>query len=153
MHHENHQTSSPKNIKYSLPKLALGVVLISIATWFVFSLMVTRKFEIISTQLVLKSEICQLMTSENIHIKYILGPSAICSITILFRANKIGNGGVMYLAGRQSQIADNQVVSSEIDDIQSLTQAQIEALITLLLSNSIVFGATALLIFQIKKDS
>lgn len=142
MHNENHSTdTTKKGVIYTLSRYAIGLVLISVMTWFVIATMVARKFEIISTQLILKSESCTLMNHEKIHTTNISDQDYICSINIPFLANKIGNGGIIFIADRQIKIADNQIVASEISDIQSWTDEQIKAVMLIMVSTAFLLAS------------
>jgi hypothetical protein len=153
MQHDNQATTTPKNRKkYSLPLLSFGVVFFAIIIWFVLVMMVMRKFEIASTHLVLKNEACQLLQAENLKPNYLSGEAALCSLTLPFRANKLGTGGVIFLNDRQINLSEHQIITREIADVPSYTQVQLETLFALLLSTGVMLGAVGWFVLKIRKE-
>jgi hypothetical protein len=113
-------------------------------------MMVSRKFEITQTRLILQSNACILLSHEKIKTSYLSTHDNFCSVTIPFRANKFSNGGMIDIGDREILISDNQVISAEVTDPQDWTHEQVKSLILVMLGLvfTTVFGAT--LFFTLK---
>ena len=152
MHRQTiNQDPQTSTSNYLFPTIAFSLALIAILTWLVLSIMVSRKFEIAQTELTLKAEACSLLNHEKMQTNRPSTDDSYCSVTIPFRANKFGNGGMIYLNDREILISDNQVISSEIIDPHAWTNEQIKSILIVMFSLAFTTAFVATLFFKLKE--
>lgn len=123
-----------------LLQILVAFILVSVTTWVVISTMVTRNSEIRTSVLTLKREACAYLRNEGIHAQPISESESLCALSASFSANHIGNGGVIYLADRQIEIADNQLVAVEAKPDQSHQQSQVSDLALIIACTGLLLG-------------
>lgn len=121
-------------------KFAIAIATLSITAPVVFSIMLDNKTDAMLTTLTLKREICELMQQQRIAVKRSLATDSICALSVEYRANNSGNGGVMYVEDRKIHIADNQVVATELVDVKSEIESRVDVMSILLLCLCFLMG-------------
>lgn len=137
------QTKASLTYKKKLPsllKFAIAIATLAITAPVVYSIWFNHTIDISLSTLTLKKESCDLLQQERIAVKRNSAADSICSVSAEFRANDSGNGGVIYMGERKIHIADNQVVATELTDVNAEIDTRIHTLVLLLLCLGFMLG-------------
>ena len=121
-------------------KLAIVIATLSITAPVVFSILLNKTIEISLTTLTLKKESCDFLQFEGITVKRSHASDSLCTLSIEYRADTAGKGGVIYLGEREIHIAAHQVVSTELTDVKAAIDAHSHILGVLLLCLCFLLG-------------
>lgn len=151
MHKDNLNT---KHISKS-QALLLGAFLIILfftvlAAWFVITARTIRVFDIKKTQVILKSDGCNLLKMNGINTKAAEFGND-CSVVLPFLKNLYGNGGMILLEDKQIKIADDLVISTGTIEDLAWTHMKTEAVILMMLSTIVLALTVKVFAILLKK--
>ena len=121
-------------------KLAIVIATLSITTPVVFSILLNNTIDISLTTLTLKKESCDFLQDEGMTIKRSHASDSICTLSIEYRTNNGGKGGVIYLGEREIHIAAHQIVATELADVKAAFESQSRLLVVVLLCLGFLLG-------------
>lgn len=91
--------------------LALFSMILSISVFIATACMTAGELETKPTQIILKGDACGFLRQNGIATTDTISGSGSCSVTVPYRANSLGSGGLIVLAnGPQIKIPDSEVV-------------------------------------------
>ncbi len=135
--------------------LLLGAFLIILfftvlAAWFVITARTIRVFDIKKTQLILKSDGCNLLKMNGVDTKVAEFGNG-CSVVLPFLKNLYGNGGVITLDDKQIIVADDLVLSTGTVEDLPWTPMKTEALIVMFISTIVLALMVRVFVIILKK--
>jgi len=121
-------------------KLAIVIATLSVTAPVVFSILLNKTIEISLTTLTLKKESCDFLQYEGIAVKRIYASDSLCTLSVAYRAETGGKGGVIHLGEREIHIAAHQVVATELTDMKAAIDSHSHILGVLLLCFGFLLG-------------
>jgi hypothetical protein len=145
---QEHQPSSAFSRKiFSLStRLALMVLCLALAGYVIYTIGLGPHAGVYPTRVTVKSESCELMQREGFVVQKYTSTATICTFTAGFRANLFTKGGEVYLDGRGFQLADHQLVATELVDEKAAILSRLMDILTLMLCSGVLLGALFALI-------
>ncbi len=114
--------------------------------WLTSGLYVVGQLGTVQTRLILKREGCAYMHHLQMTTQPYDDASGMCTTTIPFRSNLIGNGGVFKLADGELNVAENQIVATEKLHLP-YRDSQKRMIALICINTSLVFAALAWIVF------
>jgi hypothetical protein len=148
MHEQQNSPDSHQKKLPILPRLAILFATMSITGYIVLSITLGKHAGVFPTKLTLKKESCDFLQQEKVAVRKLPDTDSICTLTTGFRSNVFEKGGVMYLGDRGFNLADNQLVATELVDEPAAIQSRIVDLALIFVCSGFLMG-TMLALFRI----
>lgn len=151
MHKNNFNTKHiTKNQALLLGAFLIILFFTVLAAWFVITARTIRVFDIKKTQLILKSDGCNLLRMNGVDTKAAEFGNG-CSVALPFLKNLYGNGGVITLEDKQIEVADDLILSTGTVEDLPWTPIKIEAVIVMLMSTIVLVLMVRVFVILLKK--
>ena len=119
------QSNQGKQFRYSQGHKLL-ITVIALFVWLIVYVQFVKSHEYRSTRLIMQSAGCHYVELHNIPIQANPVPDT-CSVTVSYRPDLFGRGGVILQGEAYIELADNQIMVAEVLPEQPWTEPQISA--------------------------
>jgi hypothetical protein len=141
-----------KNQALLLGSFLIILFLTVLAAWFVITARTVRVFDIKMTQLILRSDGCDLLKMNGVATKAAEFGNG-CSVVLPFLKDLYGYGGVIILEDRQIKIADDLVLSTGTVGNIPWTPMKTEAMILTITSTIVLALMVKVFTILLRKDN